>query len=52
MACKDNKVVFRTNSYTSMTELIDTENEDKHGLLLLRDKWFKIDFVSPRSHNF
>lgn len=33
-----------------MTELTDNENEDKHGLLLLCGKWFKIDFVLPQSH--
>lgn len=52
MVCKDKKVVFRINSYISMIELIDIENEDKYGFLLLRDKWFKIDFVLLRSYNF
>lgn len=33
-----------------MTELTDNENEDKHGLLLLCEKWFKIHFVLPQSH--
>lgn len=29
-----------------MTELTDNENEDKHGLLLLCEKWFKIHFFT------
>lgn len=48
IAWKSKKVIFRCNNYTDMTEL--TDNENKHGLLLLCDIWFKIDFVSPQSH--
>ena len=45
---KDKKVTVRCNNYTDMTELTANDNEDKHGLLLLCDIWFKIDFASPQ----
>lgn len=39
---------IRTSHCIDMIALTDNENEDIHRLLLLCDKWFKIDFVLPQ----